>query len=111
MVTGVFAPRMVRLGSPSFLTVTLNALLGGREFGSSALSKVTVSAVPSTVAPTTRDGSTVTVTVSVALYSPTSTVSENVRSVELLTEGAVNAGVADVASSSVTVVPLVCVHA
>ena len=93
------------------MAVTLNALLAGLDIVSSALSKVTVSAVPFTVAPTTRDGSTVTVTVSVALYVPAETVSENVRSVELLTEGAVNAGVAEAASSSVTVVPPVCAHA
>ena len=109
MATSEPVPRMMRLGS--FVVVTVNAWLAGLDVASSALSKVTVSAVPSTVALTTRDGSTVTVTVSASLYVPASTVSENVRSVELLTEGAMNAGVADDASSSVTTGPPVCVHA
>ena len=111
MATEEPVPRMVRI-DPVFVAVTVNALPAGLDVVFSALSKVTVSVLPSTFAPTTRDGSTVTVTVSVVRTSVASpSVSENVRSVELLTEGAVNAGVAEVASSSVTAGPAVCVHA
>ena len=53
-----------------------------------------------------------TATVSASLDDvPSLTVSENVRSVELDTDGARNAGVAEVASSSATAGPPVCVHA
>ena len=52
-----------------------------------------------------------TVTVSVESADPLATVSENVSSVRVVTTGAVNAGVAVVALSSVTVGPAVCVHA
>jgi len=82
---------------------------------SSTRSNTSFTAPPSTDALFTRgrdtDGSTVTVTVSVWVLVPSLTVSENVRSVELLTDGAMNAGVAEVASSSVTLGPPVCVHA
>ena len=104
-------PRMMRL-DPGFVAVTVNALLAGLDVVFSALSKVTVSASSSTDALTTRDGSTVTVTVSASVTCvPCWTVSENVRSVWLLTDGAVNAGVAEAASSSVTGGPPVCVQA
>ena len=52
-----------------------------------------------------------TVTVSVSLFVPSLTVSEKVRAVELLTDGAMNVGVAEAASSSATVGPAVCVQA
>ena len=101
---------MVRI-EPDFEAVTVNALLAGFEFVFSAVSKVTLSLVPSTFALFTRDGSTVTVTVSSLVVVPSLTVSEKVRSVWVLTDGAMNAGVDELASSSITVGPAVCDHA
>ena len=53
MATDEPVPRMSRLPTPVFVAVTVNALLAGLDVASSALSKVTFSAVPSTVALTT----------------------------------------------------------
>ena len=110
MATDAAVPAMVRL-EPAFRAVTVNALPAGFDVASSAVSKVTLSSSPSTFALFTRDGSTVTVTVSVGGFIASPTASEKVRGVELVTDGAMNAGVAEVASSSVTVGPRVCVHA
>ena len=110
MDTDAAVPAMVRL-DPAFRAVTVKALPAGFDVASSVVSKVTLSSSPSTFALFTRDGSTVTVTVSVSVFVPSRTVSENVRAVELRTDGAMNAGVAEVASTSATVVPPVCVQA
>ena len=110
IATDAVLPAMLRL-EPTLLAVTVNALPAGFDVASSVVSKVTLSSSPSTFALFTRDGSTVTVTVSVRVFVPSLTVSENVRAVELRTEGAMNAGVAEVASSSATFGPPVCVQA
>ena len=111
METSALVPAMLRL-DPVFVAATVNALPAGRDVLSSAISKVTVSADPFTDALAIRDGSTVTVTVSASLKSvPFLTVSENVKSVWLCTDGAMNTGFAAVASSSATLGPAVCVQA
>ena len=110
MATAALAPAMAR-AAPGFVAVTVNALLAGLDVASSAVSKVAVSVDPSTDALVIRDGSTVTVTVSRTNSVPSLTVSENVRSVELATEGAMNAGVAEAASSSAAAGPAVCLQA
>ena len=110
MATDAAVPAMLRL-DPDFVAVTVNALPAGVDVASSAVSKVTTSSSPSTVARVTRVGSTVTVTVSVTLIVPSLNVSEKVRSVRLLTGGATNTGVGEVVSSSATVGPAVCVQA
>ena len=110
METSAFVPAISRL-EPVFRACTVNALLWGLDVVFSAVSKVTVSVAPFTLALAIRDGSTVTVTVSLVVTVPSLTVSENVRAVELLTGGAMNTGVADVASSSATFGPAVWVQA
>ena len=110
MDTAAPVPAMERL-DPAFEAVTVKALPSGFDVASSAASKVTLSSSPSTDALFTRDGRTLTVTVSVSLFVPSRTASENVRSVRLRTDGAMNAGVAEVGSSSATVGPAVCVQA